>query len=100
MIRRLLVVASLLLGTMAFAQEAATPWIGVAIEAGTRGVMVKDVLEKTPGERAGLKPGDEVLSIDGIAVKKPQELIGRVQEKGIGEKVALVVARGGKELRF
>jgi thiol-disulfide isomerase/thioredoxin len=77
----------------------ARPWIGIAIEAGTHGVRIKEVRDKTPAKAAGLLDGDEVLSIDGKVVKQPAELIGAVQEKGVGSKVALVVRRGDKELK-
>src|SRR6188474_1635003 len=79
------------------AVQTATPWIGVLIAPGSRGVRIKDVLPKTPGERAGLKPGDEVLAIDGIPVKSDGDLIGRVQERGVGQKVTLKILREGKE---
>jgi thiol-disulfide isomerase/thioredoxin len=78
--------------------KAAKPWIGIAIEDGAKGVRIKSVMTKTPAEAAGLKPGDEVLSIDGTAVKKPGELIAKVQDKGVGTTVTLHVLRDGKEL--
>jgi peroxiredoxin len=76
----------------------ARPWIGIEIEQGQKGVRVKGVREHTPGAQAGLKAGDEVLAIDGKAVTKPDELIGYVQDKGVGTTVALHLARDGKEL--
>jgi thiol-disulfide isomerase/thioredoxin len=97
--RRLLVLGSLLLlAAPAGAQQAASPWIGIAIEEGAQGVMVKKVIEHTPGERAGLAAGDEVIAIDGHKVQKPGELVEFVLEKGVGEKVALTYLRGGKQL--
>jgi len=84
-------------GATVGAQEAARPWIGIAIENGTHGgVLVKQVIEGTPAARAGLLAGDEVKTIDGVAVAKPAELIERVQDKGVGEKVTLTVLRDGK----
>ncbi len=76
----------------------ARPWIGIEIEQGGRGVRIKAVREKTPAAVAGLKAGDEVLSIDGKPVKAPGELIGCVQEKGVGVQVALHVLRGKDEV--
>jgi peroxiredoxin len=77
----------------------AKPWIGILIEAGDKGVRIKKVVEGTPGEKAGLKAGDEVTSIDGAEVKDPALLIEKVQEKGVGEKVSLAVLREGKALK-
>jgi peroxiredoxin len=76
----------------------AKPWIGIEIGDGERGVLIKGVRDKTPAADAGLKPGDQVLSIDGRAVKAPQDLINCVQEKGVGTQVILRVLRGDKEL--
>ncbi len=76
----------------------ARPWIGIAVEEGAKGVRVKQVLEETPAARAGLQAADEVLTIDGNAVKLPQDLISKVQEKGVGEKVTLVLDRAGKSV--
>jgi thiol-disulfide isomerase/thioredoxin len=75
----------------------AKPWIGILIEEGTKGVRVKQVVDATPGARAGLATGDEVLFLDGVAVSAPAELIEKVQSKGVGQKVTLRVLRGGKE---
>ncbi len=76
----------------------ARPWMGIEIEQGTRGVRIKNVREKTPAQAAGLLAGDEVLTLDGRAVKTPGELIACVQEKGVGVQVALRVLRGKAEL--
>ena len=78
--------------------QQARPWIGIEIEQGTRGVRIKAVREKTPAATAGLLAGDEVLAIDGRAVKAPGELIGCVQEKGVGTQVSLHVLRGKGEV--
>src|SRR5688572_3521702 len=78
--------------------ETARPWIGIVIGKGTRGVLVKEVVDKTPAQKAGLKAGDEVLSIDGTAVKEQAQLIDTVAQKGVGQKVALKIVRDKKEL--
>jgi thiol-disulfide isomerase/thioredoxin len=80
------------------AQEAARPWIGISIAAAAsgHGVLVKEVIENTPAARAGLRAGDEVESVDGKAVAAPADLIERIQQKGVGEKVTLALRRAGK----
>ena len=85
----------LLFGATAFAApENAHPWIGIGIEAGTLGVRIKNVIDETPAQKAGLKAGDEVLSLGDVAVAKPAELIRLVEAKGVGEKVVLKLHRG------
>ncbi len=94
--RRPLLLLALLAAVPARAQEAAAPWIGIAIAEGEKGVLVSQVLDGTPAQKAGLKAGDQVVTIDGVTVVKPGDLIGRVQDKGVGTKVVLGVLRGGK----
>ena len=48
--------------------------------------------------RAGLRDADEVIAIDGVKVALPVELVERVQQKGVGEKVTLTVLRGAASL--
>ncbi|MBI4509376.1 MAG: redoxin domain-containing protein [Deltaproteobacteria bacterium] len=77
---------------------AAKAWIGIQIGQGSKGVRVVSVYSKTPGEKAGLRDGDEVLALDGSEVQKPEDLIAKVDERGVGTKVTLQVLRNGKSL--
>lgn len=89
----------LLFGTSAKAQmpmQAARPWLGVAIENGKVGVLVKDVLPETPAAKYGLKAGDEITAIGTTTVKKPEELIRTVQQQGVGNTVVVHYMRAGK----
>jgi cytochrome c biogenesis protein CcmG, thiol:disulfide interchange protein DsbE len=100
-VRRLLTVVcglglALGLSTVARAQEAARPWIGIALEPGAAGARIVKVIPGTPGERAGLAEGDEVTAIDGEALKLPGELVEKIGRRGVGQVVALTVIRGGK----
>lgn len=74
------------------------PWLGIAIDKGTNGVLVKGVMPDTPAERAGFKVGDEVLSIDGARVSEPKRLIELVSASGIGTEVTVVLLRDAKKL--
>ncbi len=99
---RLVVLLGLFLAFVAspaLAVEQVTPWIGVAIGPGTHGVLVKQVIGGSPGEHAGLRPGDEILSLDGDVLAQASELIAHVQKKGVGEKVTLAVLRDGATLQ-
>ena len=56
--------------------------------------------ELTPGlaaERAGLRPGDRVLSLDGQAINRFSELVDAVRVRP-GETVTALVERSGREL--
>jgi cytochrome c biogenesis protein CcmG, thiol:disulfide interchange protein DsbE len=69
------------------------PWLGIGIEQGKKGVLVKGVIPNTPAESAGFKVGDEVLKIDGKAIKDPRQLIFVVQASGIGSVVKVELLR-------
>jgi serine protease Do len=83
-------------------------WIGVVIQdidsdladyfnlEDWHGVLVSRILEKSPAEKAGLKPGDIIMSFDGKALKNTHDLIRMVSKKDIGEIVNLAVVRDGK----
>ena len=76
--------------------EQAKPWLGVAIDAGKTGVLVKDVIAGTPAEEYGLKAGDEITAVAGTKVLKPEDLIAQVRSQGVGNTVKVEYIRGGK----
>jgi len=85
-----------------------TSWLGVEGTAvdGTRaraagldrvtGVAVAGVSPGSPADRAGLRPGDIVLALDGKEVPDPATLRYRVATQPPGETVTLTVLRGGR----
>jgi cytochrome c biogenesis protein CcmG/thiol:disulfide interchange protein DsbE len=75
---------------------AGKPWLGISIEQGKDGVLVKGVIPNTPAESAGFQVGDEILKIDGKAVKDPKDLISVVQSSGIGQSVKVELLRNKK----
>lgn len=62
-------------------------------------MVIGQMLAKSPAAEAGLREGDEVLSVDGRAVGSldPDRLEDRFETGKVGEKVAVVVRRDGKE---
>jgi peroxiredoxin len=55
-------------------------------------VAIKAVLENTPGQRAGLRPGDQILEIDGQRVRTAAEVTTLVKRSRIGAKLILKLA--------
>ncbi len=64
-----------------------------------RGALVSGVEKGGPGEAAGLKPGDVILSVDGQAVEQSMDLPRMIGERRPGSSVALEVWRDGKARR-
>lgn len=79
--------------------QSVKPWLGVAIGDGKKGVFVKMALPGTPAQKAGIKRGDEILSINGKKVTKPGALIKEVTSIGVGNTATVLLLRNEKELR-
>lgn len=60
------------------------------------GVMVSSVEDGSPADKAGLKVGDIIASIDGKDVKSSWDIRAQVRELKEGEQVPLTVYRDGK----
>jgi serine protease Do len=78
-------------------------YLGVGIEdapldekTGTRGAIVSKVYKGTPADKAGLKNGDHVLAVDGVAVRDSSQMKWLVSVAGVGKKVTLRVVRDDK----
>jgi periplasmic serine protease, Do/DeqQ family len=63
-----------------------------------KGVLISDVFKDQPADKAGIKRGDVVLSIDGRPVTNSNELRNTVATLSPGKKTPVVVFRNGKEL--
>jgi serine protease Do len=63
---------------------------------GTAGALVAAVVEDGPAERAGLKMGDVIVSLDGESLDDPKDLPRMVANTRAGTEVELEVLRNGK----
>ena len=50
-----------------------------------------------PGDRAGIRPGDIILSIDGRPMTSPDEVIVYVRAHAPGDTITLAIRRGSAE---
>jgi serine protease Do len=83
-------------------------WLGVSIQDVTaelkdtlglgadRGVIIGGVVKGSPAEKAGLRPGDVVLRVNGRDTPKAINLRNEVASAGVGKAVAVDLLRGGK----
>lgn len=62
------------------------------------GAFVSQVMEKSAAEKAGIKPGDIIVSIDGKEINSFNELRAKIATKGAGKSVKLGMIRDGKEI--
>lgn len=85
---------------------ASKPYIGVYAETITpntnygadSGIGIHDIIPGSPAERAGIKPGDVIIKIDGKYVTDMSELKSNISRVGIGGKLELTILRDGKEM--
>ncbi|MFM2479279.1 Do family serine endopeptidase [Celerinatantimonas sp. MCCC 1A17872] len=61
------------------------------------GAFVNQVMPKSGAEKAGLKPGDIIISLDGKPIHNFSELRARVATKGSGTTIELGIIRDGHE---
>jgi serine protease Do len=62
-----------------------------------QGALVKDVVEDSPAEEAGIKREDVILVFNQKKVEDSEHLIRLVRKTSPGDKVKLVIVRDGKE---
>ncbi|WP_461207126.1 S1C family serine protease [Clostridium sp. DL1XJH146] len=63
------------------------------------GVYIKEVEEFSPGERAGLKTGDVIISFDGKTVKTTEELNTLKEQYQAGDVIELEVFRNNETIK-
>ncbi|WP_044199572.1 S1C family serine protease [Hyalangium minutum] len=63
------------------------------------GVVVWAVSEGSPAGRAGLRPGDVIVSMDTERVEKASKLSWQLAARGVGKSVVLQVRRGQQPLK-
>jgi len=80
-------------------------WLGVIIQdvdaalasyfglSDKNGVLVSRIVEASPAEKAGLKAGDIIISLDDEKIKNTESLIRTLLKKNVGEQAKLGVIR-------
>ncbi|HZP16889.1 MAG TPA: Do family serine endopeptidase [Terriglobales bacterium] len=61
------------------------------------GITISDVVAGSPAEKAGLKVGDTIVSVDGKQIKNGDELVSDIASRKPGSKVTLGYVRNGKK---
>lgn len=61
-----------------------------------QGVLINNVFPDTPGEKAGLKPGDVILQVGDTKVVSPQQLQGVIEQLSADQETEFVILRDGE----
>jgi hypothetical protein len=74
--------------------------LGAYLESSDGAVWVRRVAPDSAAERAGLRPGDRILTVNGTAVQRAGQVILRVANQPAGQLLRLTIEREGRELRL
>ncbi len=84
-------------GRLGVAVQDLTPELAKAFDLkNQQGAVVTQILEESPAAKAGLKPGDIIIAINGKKVKNGTSIRNAIGLLRIGDKVAMQVIQKGK----
>lgn len=87
-------------------------WLGISIQdlddnlqtalslPSKEGVLVSDVTDNSPAQKAGIKAADVIIEIDGEKMRNSTQLATNVALKGPNTEISVKLIREGKELSF
>jgi serine protease Do len=81
--------------------RARIPYIGIEMgenDTDIAGVYISSVTEGYPAKEAGMLTGDIITEFDGVEVKNPYELFGRILRYNVGDIVDIEIYRNGDYL--
>lgn len=87
-------------------------WMGISVQDVTEdiakslklsqrsGALISEVFKGDPADKAGLRPGDVILEINGKNIKDTHQLLILIASFHVGEKVNVKVSRDGQEKTY
>lgn len=70
--------------------------LGIVPAPAPRGVVIHQVLRDSAADRAGLKVGDVILSVNGVPMRSPQEMVTYIRRHFAGAIVSVEYIQDGK----
>ncbi|HEV2062837.1 MAG TPA: trypsin-like peptidase domain-containing protein [Solirubrobacteraceae bacterium] len=74
-----------------------TPELNLRVE---RGAVIQDVAPLSPADRAGLRPGDIIVGMEGEEVRSTEDVSRIVDARSPGDEIAVEVVRAGDRERI
>jgi uncharacterized iron-regulated protein len=77
--------------------EEKRPRLGVVLKEKDEapGLRIDRVIAASPAEKAGLRPGDRLVAVDGIEIQEIKQIHDALSRKGWGKDVVLILLRNG-----
>lgn len=70
------------------------------LENGQQGVLVSNVNEDSPADKAGIESGDIIIAIDDVATNSTAQLRSQIGMREIGDEIEVTVLRDGRTRKF
>ncbi len=64
------------------------------------GPLITQLFPDSPADKAGAKPGDRLVSVEGTEATKYDDLTDALREKKIGQRITLALSRGGEAIEI
>ncbi len=68
----------------------------LGIESG-KGVLVSDVLNDSPSEKAGIRTGDVIMKVDNVTIDSIETFVDKISGYMVGDGASIVLVRDGAE---
>jgi serine protease Do len=87
-------------------------WLGISVQdisedmvrtmklKSRNGAVISDVFRGDPADKAGIKPGDVVVEVNGQKIKDTHELLLKIAAMRVGERIEIKAIRDGAEKTF
>lgn len=71
-------------------------FLGAVMDADGNKIIVKDVMSNSAAALAGLKGGDELISLNGLSFSSPEKMINEIRKNSAGDTIKLTRSRNGE----
>lgn len=88
-----------LLDDLKSGREVQRGFLGAALTTKDGRVLIASVEPGGPADKAGIKPGDTLVSADGKPFERVEDFTSHVRTRKPGDRLDLIVSRGGQEVR-
>jgi serine protease Do len=82
---------------MLFREDANRAMLGVMTKPDEKGAIIDSVTKESAAEKAGLKKGDIIITIDEDKIENPEDVAENVRKHKPGEKISITILRDGKK---